>query len=117
MDLVEVDMIGLETAEAGFDGIHNVSAGGAYVVAAGAHAAEDLGSENHVLAGDVQVLEGLPERLFTFAFRVDVSRVNEIAAGIERGFDELVGSRLVDGADSLPAAAATVEGHRAEAEG
>ena len=96
MDLIEVDIVSLETAETGFDGIHDVSAGGAYVVAAGAHAAEDLGGENDVLAGDVQVLEGLAECLFAFAFRVDIGRVKEIDAGIDGGFNEFVGSRLVD---------------------
>ena len=110
-------MIRLETAEAGLDGIHDVSARGAHVVAAGADAAEDLGGDHDVLAGDVQVLEGLTKCLFAFAFSVNVSRVEEIDAGIDRGFNELVGSRLVHAADGLPEAAAASEGHRAEAEG
>jgi len=34
LDLVEVDVVGLETAKAGFDGVHNVSAGRADIVCA-----------------------------------------------------------------------------------
>ena len=61
VDLVEVDVVGLEAAEAGFDGVHDVSAGGADVVAAGAGAAEDLGGDDDFIAGDVEILEGLAE--------------------------------------------------------
>ncbi len=117
MDLIQVDIVSLQAAKTGVDAIHDVSARGAYVVAAGAHATEDLGGENDVLAGNVQVLEGLPEGLFAFTFRVDIGSVNEVDAGIDGGLDEIIGSRLVNRTNRLPKALAAVECHGAEAEG
>ena len=116
MDLVEVDIVGLEAAKAGFDGVHDVSARGAYIVAAGTDATEDLGRENNILAGDVEILEGLAEALFAFTFGIDVGRVEEVDAGIDARLDELVGTRLVDIANGLPEALAAVKGHGAKAE-
>ena len=43
-----------------------------------------------------EVLEGLAEGLFAFAFGVDVGGIEEIDAGIDGGLYQLVGSRLVD---------------------
>ena len=116
VDLVEVDVVGLEAAEAGFDGVHDVAAGGADVVAAGAGAAEDLGGDDDFVAGDVEVFEGLAEGLFALALGVDVGGVEEVDAGVDGGLDELVGSGLVDGADGSEEAGAAVEGHGAETE-
>src|SRR5208337_2748721 len=92
VDLVEVDIVGLEAAKAGFDGVHDVSARGAYIVAAGTDATEDLGRENNILAGDVEILEGLAEALFAFTFGIDVGRVEEVDAGIDARLDELLGT-------------------------
>ena len=117
VDLVEVDVIGLEAAEAVVDGVHDVSAGGADVVGARAHAAEDFGGDDDVFAGDVEVAEGLAEGLFALALGVDVGCVEEVDAGVDGAFDELVGSALVDCADDFEAAGAAVEGHSAETEG
>ena len=87
------------------------------IVAARTHAAEYLGRENDVLAGDVQILEGLAECLFAFAFGVDIGGVEEIDAGVDGSLNEFVGSRLIDRADHFPKAADAAEGHGAEAKG
>ncbi len=117
VDLVEVDVVGLEAAEAGVDGVHDVAAGGADLVAAGAGAAEDFGGDDDLCAGDVQVSERLAEGLFALALGVDIGGVEEVDAGVDGGFDELVGAGLVDGADGAEEAGAAVEGHGAETEG
>ena len=96
--------------EAGFDGVHDVAAGGADVVAAGAGAAVDLGGDDDVFAGDVEVLEGLAEGGFGLALGVDVGGVDEVDAGFDGGLDEGVGAGLVDVADGLPDAAVFGEG-------
>ena len=96
MDLVEVDVVGLEALEAGVDGVQNVSAGGADVVAPRTGAAEDLGSDDDVFSGDIQVLQGLAQGLFALALGVDISGVEEVDTGVDGGLDELVGSGLVD---------------------
>ena len=51
VDLVEIDVIGLEADEASLDCVHDVAAGGAGVVAAGTHAAVGLRGEDDILAG------------------------------------------------------------------
>ena len=122
MDLVEVDVVGLEAAEAGFDGVHDVSAGGSDVVAAGAGAAVDLGGDDDVCARDVEVFEGAAEGDFGLAFGVDVGGVDEVDAGFDGGFDEGVDVGLADAADHFPdgsvfgegVGAVTGEGHGAE---
>jgi hypothetical protein len=93
-----------------------VSAGSSYVVAARAHAAEDLGGDDHVFARDIQILESLAERLLAFSFGVDIRGVEEVDAGIDGCFDQGVGARLVDVADGFPEAFAAMKGHGAEAE-
>ncbi len=55
MNLVEVDVVGLEAAEAGLDSVHDVAAGGSYVVAARADTAVDLGGDDDVFASDVEI--------------------------------------------------------------
>ena len=112
VDLVEVDVVGLEAAEAGFDGVHDVSAGGSDVVAAGAGAAVDLGGDDDVFAGDVEVLEGLADGDLGFALGVDVGGVDEVDAGFDGGLDEGVGFGLVDVADVLPDGCVFGEGVR-----
>jgi hypothetical protein len=61
VDLVEVDVVGLEAAEAGVDRVHDVPPGGADVIAALAGAAEDFGGDDDVFAGDVEIFEGLAD--------------------------------------------------------
>jgi hypothetical protein len=109
-------MVGLEAAKAGFDGVHDMSSGGAYVVTAGPDATEYLRRENDILSSDAEILEGLAQALFAFTFGIDIGRVEQVNAGIDAGLDELVGARLVDIANGLPEALATVKGHGAKAE-
>ena len=57
MDLVEVDMVGLQTAEAVLHTVHNVAAGSPDVIPPRADAAVDLRRDHDVLARDVKVLQ------------------------------------------------------------
>ena len=84
-------MVGLEALETGFDGVHDVAAGGAYVVGAGAGAAEDLSGDDDFVAGDVQVLEGLAEGFFALAFGVDIGGVEEVDAPLKGAVDDARG--------------------------
>jgi len=85
VDLVKIDVICLQATEARFDGVHDMSTGGTHVVASGARPAIDLGRENNVLAGNVEILERLSEGLLAFTRRVDVRRVEEIDTSIDCG--------------------------------
>jgi len=96
MDLVEIDVVGLEPDKAGFDGIHNVSTRSANVIAAGAHTRVSLRRKDDVLARDVQILEGLTECRLALPLGVDVSRIEEVDTSVERGLDQFVDSLLAD---------------------
>src|SRR2546423_723698 len=66
MDLVEIDVVCLEAAEARFNRIHNVPTRGANVIAARADTRVSLRRKHDVLAGDVEILERLPKSRLTF---------------------------------------------------
>jgi hypothetical protein len=57
--LIKVDVVCLKSLEAGFDGVHDVPAGGPDVVPSRTCSGVDLGREDDILAGDVEILEGL----------------------------------------------------------
>jgi hypothetical protein len=102
VDLVEVDVVGVEALEGGFDGVHDVAAGCAYVVAAGSGAAEGLGGNDDVFTGDVEVLERLAEHGLGLAVGVDVGGVDEVDAGVDGGLDEVIDLLLVRAGDVFP---------------
>jgi hypothetical protein len=114
VDLVQIDVICLETTEACVDRVHDMSAGGTHVVASGAHAVIDLGRENDILARDVEILQGLAEYLFAFAGRIDIGRVKEVNTGVDRGLD-VRRLLLVHASDRLIDAYALPKCHRAKA--
>jgi hypothetical protein len=124
VDLIEVDVVGLEALEGGVDGVHDVAAGGADVVAAGTGAAEDLGGDDDVFAGDAEVAEGLADGDLGLAFGVDVGCIDEVDAVVDGVLDEGVDAGLADVADHLPdgtvfgelAGLVAGKGHGAEAE-
>ena len=114
MDLVEIDVVCLEAAKAGFHRIHNVSTRGTNVIAARADTRVNLRRQHDVLAGDVEILEGLPKSRLTFTLRVYVCCIEEINAAVDRRLDQFVGSLLVDGTDDLVDALAATKGHSAQ---
>jgi len=117
VDLIEVDVVGLQAAEASFDGVHDMPARRAHIVTAGADSSEDFGGDDDVFARDLQILERLTKHRFALAFRVDIRSIEEVDAGLKAGFDEFVGSRLIDGANGFPVALAAAKSHGAEAQG
>ncbi len=57
MDLVQVDMVGLQTAETGLHTVHDVAARSSDVIPPRADAAIDLRRDHNFLPRAVQVLE------------------------------------------------------------
>lgn len=110
MDLLQVDVVGLKALEAGVNGVHDVAAGCAYVVSAGAYAAVNLGGDDDVFAGNVKVFEGLAESSFGAAFGIDIGGIEEVDASVEGGLYELVRACLPYVADGLPDGAVFGEG-------
>jgi hypothetical protein len=118
VDLVEVDVVGLQALQAGRHRVHDVPAARAPVVGAGAHLAEHLGGDNHVLALRPQVLQRLPEQSLGLPERIDVGGVEEVHPGLEGAPDDRVDLALLQGSDRLPHARALgpAEGHGPQAD-
>ena len=116
MDLVQIDMVGLQTAETGLHRVHDVAARSPDIVAPRADAPIDLRRDHDILPRDVQVFQRLPEDLFAFALRVNVRRIKEVDAAVNGRLDKLIGPSLVDGADGFEEPSAVPECHGSEAE-
>ena len=116
MDLVQVDMVDLQTAEAGLHTVHNVTARSPDVIPSRADASIDLCCDDDIFPRDVKVFQGLPENLFALTLRVNVCRVKEVDATVEGRLDQLVSLGLADGADTLDEPSAVTECHGSEAE-
>jgi hypothetical protein len=97
VDLIEVDIVDLEAAETGLHAIHDVLAGSAYIVGSGTNTGEDLGGDDNFVAGDVQILERLPEGLLTFTLLVIVCGIEVVDTPIVSTLDQFVGPVLVRG--------------------
>ena len=108
MDLVEIDVVGLEAAETGLGLFDDVAAGVALGVGVGlVHRAVDLGGEEN--AGALAVAgEGLADDFLAAAAGVDVGGVDDVDAGVEGG---------VDDADGVLEFGAASEVHGPEGEG
>src|SRR6478672_9926191 len=87
MDLVQIDMVGLQAAETGLHSVHNVAAGSADVIPPWTDAAIDLRRDHDILPCNVKVFQCLPENLFALALRVIVSRIKEVDAAVNRRLD------------------------------
>jgi hypothetical protein len=83
VDLVEVDIVGLEAAQTRLDRVHDVSTGSAHIVPTRAGASVDLGCNHYVFTSNVQISEGLAQRDFAMSFGVNVGGVEEIDAGFD----------------------------------
>src|SRR6202030_3354292 len=101
MDLVQVDVVGLQSAETGLHTVHDVAARSPDVIPPRADAPIDLRRDDDVLTRDVEVFQGLPENLLAFALRVNVCRIKEVDAAVNRRLDQFIGPGLVNGADDF----------------
>src|ERR1019366_7163316 len=72
------------------------------------------GGDDHALARDLQVLQGLAGDLLGHAARVDVRRVDEVDARVDGLAHEALRVALAQVADLAPDAVGAAEGHRAE---
>jgi hypothetical protein len=116
MDLVQVNIVGLQTAETGLHSVHNVTTRSPDVIPPRADTTIDLRRDYDILPRDVKVFQGSPQNLFALTFRVIVRRIEEVDAAVNRGLDQFIGTGLVNGADSLEEASAVPECHSPEAE-
>ena len=99
MDLVQVDIVGAQPAQAVFGGLPHVLRLGAVVRFVELHAE---------LGGDDDSCRRLPSarpRIFlAVAFIVDVGGIEEVDAGVERGVDHAARLRFIDAPAEIVAA-------------
>jgi len=115
VEVVNVHIIGVEAAQAGFEGDPEMVAGGAEVIGPVAHWECGLGRDEGLVA---LALKGFAEDFFRSAAGVHVGGVKEVDAGFEADVDEATGLGnvgLTPGFEVEELAAAT-EGAGAETE-
>ncbi len=117
VQLVEVDMIQLESAQALFDAADNMVAGAtARVDSAGASFAEHLGRHHHVFARDLEVFQRLAGDLFRTPFRVNVGGIDKVDARREGVAHQPLSVVLPQLTNLTPHAAFAAESHGAQAQ-
>ncbi len=104
MYLVEIEIVGLQAAQAVFHGAEQMLARQAEVVRPFAHGKACLGSDDQLVA--VAVAQPAPDNLLGDAARVDIGCINEISAGLDKPIHHL---------DALGFGALASEGHGAQA--
>ena len=107
--LVQIDPVGVETAQAVFDGIHDVAPRSALQSAVIAHRKTELGGDHHILAARA---ERVSEKLFRRSPPVAIRRVEQSDAGIERLVHHTAALIAVDPGPEIVAA----EPHQRDAE-
>ena len=113
VELVEVDVIGPQAAEALLDRVDQVEPRGADVVGARADAEGPLGGDEHPVAA---ALDRLAEDLLGQPARIDVGRVEHRQPGVEADVHQPRGLGDVAGAPGLEELAAAAERAGAEAQ-
>ena len=93
MDLVEVDPVRAEPAQAVVHLAHDPAARVAELVGVVAHLAVELGGQHDVVAA--ASLQRLPDDLLRLAARIDVGGVDEVDPGVERAVDDADGLVVV----------------------
>src|SRR5438067_13924284 len=113
MDLVEVDVIGAEAAEARIDLALDRLARQTGAIGSRPHPAINLGRDDDLVSPG-EVLDRATEDFLTAAERIAVRRVEEIDAGFERMLDERAALLLAKTPGVIAAIAAAIA-HAAEA--
>src|ERR1700732_2889059 len=116
MNLVEVDMVSLQTAQTSLNAVHDVAARGPDVIALWADTAVDLGRDHDMLPRNLEVLQRLSEDLFALTLCINVCGIKEVDPALNRCLNQLIGSRLANGSDGFEHSSAVPEGHGSEAQ-
>ena len=113
VDLIEIDVIEAEAAQAGVNLVHDVHAREAHAIGLRTHAHAHFGSDHQIFARQPELRERFPDDLLGLAFGIDIGRIDEIDAGVERGLDLRLGFGHPETPDDFPASLAAV-GHGAQ---
>lgn len=113
VELIEVDVVGLQTFELSFDGFDEMEAAAADVVGALAEAEGGFGGDEDFVAA---AFDGGAENFFGEAGGIDVGGVEHCQAGVEAKVDEFCGAFGVCVAPGFEELIAATEGACAECE-
>ena len=104
VQLVEVDVVELQAAQAGLDLVDDMVSALAAAVGLLAHHAGGLGGDDDLVARQFQRFERMADQRLGLAERVDIGGVDEVDAGVV-GLRDLFGHRLLaEAAHDLPEA-------------
>src|SRR4030095_7712682 len=90
VELIQIDVVGAEPAQASLDGVDQVIPRRAHLVGAGASAEGPLRGNQDLMAAS---LESLSQDLLCLSARIHVRRIKHGGAGIETEIDETHGRR------------------------
>ena len=113
VDLVEIDIIGSEAAEAVIDGMHDVLARKPALVGIVAHRVEHLGGDDHAVARGSEILERAPQNFLAHAQRIHVGGIEKVDSQFQRALDKRPALRLLQ---NPLAPLLRAVGHRAQAD-
>src|SRR6266576_3750779 len=85
VEMVDVNVVGTQAAQAGFAGLQQVMPRGSQIVGPFAHPEGGLGGNQYILTAP---LNGLAQNLLGQSFRVNVGGVKKIDAGLQADGDE-----------------------------
>src|SRR5258706_5293252 len=88
MDLIEIDIVQPQPTQRIVDAVHDVFARHPTLVRAVSDRAANLSRNHNLFAVRRKFLQGAPDHLFALPERIDVRRVKEIDASLERALEE-----------------------------
>ncbi len=88
VNLVEVNIVCAQPAQAVVNGVHDMFARKPFLVGVVTHGKEHFGCNHQLVARWPKVFQGAPQNLLTGADGIHVRGVKEIDAGFERLFDK-----------------------------
>ncbi len=114
MNLIKVDVIGLQPFQAARHAVHDVATAGADIVRPLAHAAIAFGGDHHVGASDTQILQRLPDNLLGLTGGIDIGGIEKIHPAFQRARDQGRRTLQIQPANGAEYSVAATECHGAE---
>ena len=91
MQVIQVDVVTLQAAQTGFDGVHNVIARCAAIIGAITHRPENFDCQYKLIPA---AFERVTEGHFRLSAGVDISGIDKINPQIQSGIDHIIDSHL-----------------------
>ncbi len=96
VDLIEIDVIGPEAAQAIVDGVADMLAGKTTLVGIVAHRVVDFGGNDHLVPGRPEFLQRPPENGLTLAYGIHVGCIEKVNSRFQSPLDEGTAFGLIE---------------------